>query len=782
MKKFYAIVCITIASLTQLQAQAPQGFNYQATVRNSSGDLIVNTNVYFKFNIMQGSQTSLPVFTEIHYVPTDDLGQVNLVIGQGTATTGVFSQLDWSLGSYYLGIELDTGNGYVAMGTTQLLSVPYALYAENSGNSSQSDLPTGNNDGDVLIWSSEVNNWVVSDINIDNQQQNISTVIANTITPFSASSGGEINSDGGYTITEKGVVWSESPNPDISLQTKTNEGPGADNFVSFLTNLNQNTSYFYRSYFVNNLGVTYGNSFLFETTDSQFYDMDEDGYTPEQGDCNDDDPLVNPGVQEIANDGIDNNCDGETDPDLSQGNLNLQTFLALGDSFTAGVADNALFIDSQINSIPNLLASKLQLISESEFNQPLMNDNYGELTFGGQRIGSPRLVLNGMPTPIDQVITNYEQISSPTDCTNILPGPYNNMGVPGVKMTHYAAPGYGNLNNLSSGTANPYFIRMASTPNSSILDDAILLEPTFFSLWAGIWDIVSYATGGGANSEIIDFSTFITHYNNIINSLISNGTTQGVLINLPNPLRFFYFTLFPHNSPSYIALDNSQVTTLNNAYSSYNQNINTAYSDGLISDQERSMRTILFQESINNAIVIEDEYLTNLGAYGIPNIRQANEQDLILINAQRFIGTEAVPGDMNSINGYNIPLSDQWVLTPNEQEIINSSVSSFNQHILTVASTNNLAHFDIYSIIEDAFSNGIQFGQNISNALGQNSFTLENFFTGLIGFDGIHFTPKFNGYISNKILELLDSHYGSNFYDSGNLIDISSLPLFYPNN
>ena len=136
MKTFYVILCLAIASLTQLQAQAPQGFNYQATVRNSAGDLIVNTNVYFKFNVMQGSQTSLPVFTEIHYVPTDDLGQVNLVIGQGTANTGAFSQLDWSLGSYYLGIELSINgaNNYVAMGTTQLLSVPYALYAENSGN------------------------------------------------------------------------------------------------------------------------------------------------------------------------------------------------------------------------------------------------------------------------------------------------------------------------------------------------------------------------------------------------------------------------------------------------------------------------------------------------------------------------------------------------------------------------------------------------------------------------------------------------------------------------
>ena len=160
MKKFYAILCLAIASLTQLQAQAPQGFNYQATVRNSSGDLIINTNVYFKFNIMQGSQTSLPAFTEIHYVPTDDLGQVNLVIGQGTATTGAFSSINWSLGSYYLGIELNTGSGYVAMGTTQLLSVPYALYAENSGNST----PTTPNLETVLAENNSANNQQIKDL------------------------------------------------------------------------------------------------------------------------------------------------------------------------------------------------------------------------------------------------------------------------------------------------------------------------------------------------------------------------------------------------------------------------------------------------------------------------------------------------------------------------------------------------------------------------------------------------------------------------------------------
>ena len=133
MKNLFIAFVLILTSTLSLQAQTPQGFNYQATVRNAGGELIVSQNVNFRFNVQQGSVTSDAVFTETHLVSTDDLGQVNLVIGEGTATTGDFTLIDWSLGSYFLGIELNTGAGYVAMGTTQLLSVPFALYAENSG-------------------------------------------------------------------------------------------------------------------------------------------------------------------------------------------------------------------------------------------------------------------------------------------------------------------------------------------------------------------------------------------------------------------------------------------------------------------------------------------------------------------------------------------------------------------------------------------------------------------------------------------------------------------------
>lgn len=156
MKKLYTLLTLAISIV--IHVQAPQGFNYQATVRNSSGALMVNQNVYFKFNVMQNSPTSAPVYSETHYVPTDDLGAINLTMGQGTAATGTFSTINWASGSYYLGIELNTGSGYVAMGTTQLLSVPYALYAQSSGtNASIGAINTNSNANGATINSGMLN-------------------------------------------------------------------------------------------------------------------------------------------------------------------------------------------------------------------------------------------------------------------------------------------------------------------------------------------------------------------------------------------------------------------------------------------------------------------------------------------------------------------------------------------------------------------------------------------------------------------------------------------------
>jgi hypothetical protein len=280
MKKFYFILCLAIALLTQLQAQAPQGFNYQATVRNSSGDLIVNTNVYFKFNIMQGSQTSVPVYSETHYAPTDDLGQITLVIGQGTATEGVFSELDWSLGSYYLGIELDTGSGYVAMGTTQLLSVPYALYAENSGNST----PTTPNLETVLAENNSANNQQIKDLQDPTDAQDAVTLAYVSVLEAQIE---EIN----LNIDHDGDGFTENQgdcnDDDVSIHPSAIEveDDGIDNNCDGQVD---------------------------EIIDQNEIDNDNDGFTENQGDCDDSNPNINPNSIEIQ-DGLDNNCDGSID-------------------------------------------------------------------------------------------------------------------------------------------------------------------------------------------------------------------------------------------------------------------------------------------------------------------------------------------------------------------------------------------------------------------------------------------------------------------------------------
>jgi uncharacterized protein (TIGR02145 family) len=158
MKKLYLI--IALIATTVILAQAPQGFNYQATVRNNSGQLVLNQNVLVKFNIYQNSATGTLVYSENQSATTDDLGHINLVVGQGTATTATFSTINWGSGSYYLGIELNSGNCYLTMGTTQLLSVPYALYANSAGNN-QAATP---NLASVLAVNNGANNLQIKNL------------------------------------------------------------------------------------------------------------------------------------------------------------------------------------------------------------------------------------------------------------------------------------------------------------------------------------------------------------------------------------------------------------------------------------------------------------------------------------------------------------------------------------------------------------------------------------------------------------------------------------------
>jgi len=138
-----SLVAIATLSLSSL-AQAPEGFNYQAVVRDAGG-LILNSQVVgMQLTIQQGSIGGTAVYTETFSSTTNGYGLVNLEIGTGTSIDD-FSTIDWANGPYFMETAVDVtgGTSYSVMGTSQLMSVPYALYAKTSGNGEGPAGPAG---------------------------------------------------------------------------------------------------------------------------------------------------------------------------------------------------------------------------------------------------------------------------------------------------------------------------------------------------------------------------------------------------------------------------------------------------------------------------------------------------------------------------------------------------------------------------------------------------------------------------------------------------------------
>ncbi|CAI8182503.1 MAG: Uncharacterised protein [Formosa sp. Hel1_33_131] len=119
--------------LSTLQAQSPEKMSYQAVIRNSSDVLVTSQAVGMQLSILQGSATGTAVYVETQTPDTNSNGLVSLEIGIGT-TTDDFSTIDWSAGPYFIKTETDLAGGtnYTITGTSQLLSVPYALHAKTA--------------------------------------------------------------------------------------------------------------------------------------------------------------------------------------------------------------------------------------------------------------------------------------------------------------------------------------------------------------------------------------------------------------------------------------------------------------------------------------------------------------------------------------------------------------------------------------------------------------------------------------------------------------------------
>ena len=504
-------------------------------------------------------------------------------------------------------------------------------------------------------------------------------------------------------------------------------------------------------------------------------------------------------------------------PALTAGSADFSNYVSLGNSLTAGFTDGALFQASQTLSMPNLLSQKFSLAGGGSFSQPLTNDNIGGLALAGTRIQDPRLVFGGAgPVSLESLIGD---VTVTTDIAlNNPTGPFNNLGVPGAKSFHLLAPGYGNIANVQLGLANPYFVRMTgATPDISVLEMAVGQSPSFFSLWIGNNDVLGYATTGGDGTDPITPISgapgqgFDGSYGALIATLTAGGA-QGVVANIPNVTDVPHFTTVPHNPLDPTNPDfGDQIATLNGIFGQLNQ----VYA--FLGVPERSIE---FSTTAASEVVIRDETLTDLSAqiagvlsasptfpafvqsFGLPveaaplvagllgstygQTREATADDLFVLPSSSIIGTvntESVAALMAaglpqtlagqfSVEGISLPLEDKWVLLPSEQEEIAVATAAFNQIIEATANQAGLALVDANGLLNQLANGGITSGD----------FTLtSNLVTGsAFSLDGIHPTARGYALLANEFMKAIDATYGSNFEESGNLLNVGDYPTNYP--
>jgi lysophospholipase L1-like esterase len=455
---------------------------------------------------------------------------------------------------------------------------------------------------------------------------------------------------------------------------------------------------------------------------------------------------------------------------VSPGSADFSKYVSLGNSLTAGYSDGALFKRGQEGSYPNLLAQQFAQVGGGAFTIPFCgDDNLGGLVLGGTPIQGTRLYFNGS-APVS--VPGIPQ----TEVTNHLTGPFNNMGVPGAKSYHLAAPGYGNVAGVATGQANPYYARFASSPTSRIIDDAVAQNATFFSLWIGNNDVLGFATSGGSGvnqtgnlnpatyggNDITDPAVFANVYSGLVDAMTANGA-KGVLANIPYVTTIPYFTTVPYNP---VPLDAATAGQLNAGYAAYNGGLAAALNAGLITAEEKAKRTITFQAG-NNSVVMVDSYLTSLAALGLPSYRQATAADLMVLTSRSFIGT-AVGGNPQQINGVSVPLADNWVLSKDEIAEIKVAVDAYNASIKSIAEAKGLAFVDANAVMSQVFNGGIRYGNYHLSA---------SYVTGgAFSLDGVHPSARGAALIANKFAEAINAKYGSTF----KALDLAEYPIQFP--
>ncbi|HXB41596.1 MAG TPA: SGNH/GDSL hydrolase family protein [Bacteroidia bacterium] len=401
-----------------------------------------------------------------------------------------------------------------------------------------------------------------------------------------------------------------------------------------------------------------------------------------------------------------------------KGNINVERYVALGDSITAGYADGALHYNGQQNSYANIMAGQFKLIGSTNFRQPLLDkDSVGIDLSGHSRLSLKKTNENsGLGGLSLAFLAPKGDADAFTGNIYSTQGPFYNIAVPGAKITSIRAKGYGNPEN-GQGNYNPFFARMVSSPNASILEDALARNPTFFSLFIGNNDALGYALTGGTTDIITPLTGspgigFEESLSAIINALTDNGA-KGVIANLPDLLSVPFFTTIPYNG---LLLTEANASLLNEKYKA---------------------QGISFHEG-KNSFLIHDSINT-------PGVRKIKKGELILFDL-------LLDSDKLLYMKAGKPIPKKYVLLAGEINKIQNAVNGYNLIIESIATKKGLALVNVNALLKtakkDRFFNCRSLDLNFRKK-------------GVFSLDSLHPNPFGHALLANEFIKAINETYGS---------------------
>ena len=398
-------------------------------------------------------------------------------------------------------------------------------------------------------------------------------------------------------------------------------------------------------------------------------------------------------------------------PDNDKGNIDVSNYVALGSSMTAGYANGALYYDAQQNSYANILAEQFKLIGGNDFKIP----NVSQSSIGMGNANNPPSILGNRTDCQGTVSLGPVKIATQGDAsvfTNMYSsqGPFNNMGVPDVKVIDMDVAGY----------SNPFYQRIASSATSSILSDAVAKNPTFFSVNLGLHDVLKYTLKGATADNITPIAGavnvgFEASINNVIDKLMANGA-KGVITNIPSIKTMAYFNTIAWNA---LKLDAANALSLNNAYAPLDS---TRFYEG------------------DNGFIIEDVNVPFLG------FRQAVKGEFILLNVP--LDSVKCYTKWGSVN----PIPDRYSLTLSEIDVIENAITNYNTILKNIASSKGLAFVDVNAFFSKVKSGFIYNGVTVNAAFVSG---------GAYSLDGLNLTARGNALLANEFIKAINSAYQS---------------------